>query len=138
MKLLKAILDALLIASILYLAFLDLTKNVGLTDYSSFAQTFVGTDKRLHFITGTIITLFLFRVICRVFNFKYINTMSTAGVAAIIILLVDEFSQLWFPTRLFSFYDIFAGLTGVFTMLLILSMYKLMVINKLNITIQKI
>ena len=120
----KTLLDSLFLLLVIGLGFLDFTKNIGLVQFAGYVQATLGTDKRLHFLTGIIITLFLFRVLYRAYDFKFLTTLNLGVFIAIIILCIDEFSQLLFPTRLFSIYDIFAGTLGILTVYLILFVYQ--------------
>lgn len=136
MNFLKTLLDSLLILLILILGFLDFTHNIGINEFVGFVEMILGTDKRLHFLTGVIITLFIFRLLYRLYDFKYLTTLNLSVVIAVLVLLVDEFSQLLFPTRTFGFDDVFAGGLGVLSMFLILFFYQLSLKNEVHGVIQ--
>ena len=85
-----------------------------------------GSDKVLHFFAGAVITFTVFRTLFRLLTAKYINTLFFSMALSILILIIDEFSQLTNSYRQFDIYDLTAGLVGLtFTAIL------LMIINKL-------
>jgi len=116
---LKNSLDYLLLLVVFTLGVGSLSKSFGLSLFIDLVEQVFGSDKHLHFFAGAVLILFLFRLISRVTVIKQVK-LSSFFVTTLLILC-DELIQLFVPTRLFSVYDIFAGLLGAVSMLLLLS-----------------
>ncbi|MCP5078930.1 MAG: hypothetical protein GY951_12850 [Psychromonas sp.] len=124
MRLLIIVLDSLLLLLVVALGFLSLSKSFGLGQLAHSIELTLGSDKRLHFIAGLVITLLLFRLLRRVLDFNFSKALTLSPFIAITVLLVDEFSQLLIPSRYFSADDIGAGFFGIISTLLMLVFYQ--------------
>lgn len=136
MNFFKTILDSLLVLLILGLVFLEVTKDIGIPEFSNLIETALGNDKRLHFVTGVIISLFLYRFFSRVYEFQFIKRLILCSYFSIIILFVAELSQVIFPSRTYSVYDIIAGVFGVLSILIVLCSYQFII--KINNSFNRI
>jgi hypothetical protein len=123
---LQLLLDFTLIVIFLGLVFLSISLSLGVPEFARYFELLFGSDKVLHFFAGSVITFSVFRTLFRLLTAKYINTLFFSMALSILILIIDEFSQLTNSYRQFDIYDLTAGLMGLtFTAIL------LMIINKL-------
>lgn len=120
------LLDLVFIIVFIGLAFLSLSNSFGVPEFSRYFELLFGSDKVLHVFAGAMITLTIFRALCRLLTIKYINILFISMALSTLILTIDELSQLTNSYRKFDIYDLSAGLSGLsLAVILLIIIYKI-------------
>jgi hypothetical protein len=127
---LQLLLDLLFVMVFCGLAFLSLSRSLGVPEFSRYFELLFGSDKALHFFAGTVITFTVFRALSRLLAVRYINALFFSLALSTLILTIDEFSQLANSHRNFDIYDLTAGLSGLtLAAILLIIIYKYFVLQ---------
>ncbi|WP_435234236.1 VanZ family protein [Psychromonas sp. PT13] len=130
-------LNSFLILAIAGLAFLSLSRSLGIPVYSAYIEVLLGSDKWLHFIAGFIVTLAVFRVLRRALSFNIFRTVLMSLTFALFILCFDELSQLMNVNRRFDLNDLICGFIGMALCTLIIILIHYFYRSKIGISIDK-